>query len=120
MCGTVDNHILTEDVEVADDQLALLAFEMEILGQGTENGTLMHLIIITHARTVQDTDERKDDTVVANDNIILDIYEGIYFTIIADFRLWTDFGSWRNITCHKEKPLSYPPLEGGSRFRGAG
>ena len=37
MCGTVDDHILADDVIIADDEFAALAFEFKVLRQCSDD-----------------------------------------------------------------------------------
>ena len=60
----------------------------------------MDLIIVAYPRTVEDTNEWHDDTVITNHHIVFDIHEGEYLTIIANLRLGAYLGLWRNFTCH--------------------
>jgi hypothetical protein len=60
----------------------------------------MDLVLRAHARTIHYTNEGEDDTAVANDYVVFDVGEGEYFTVVADFRLWADFGFWTNFACH--------------------
>ncbi len=55
----------------------LLTGKVEILWEGSDNGCLEYLIIITHASTVHDTHKWIDGTVVADDHIVLNIGESI-------------------------------------------
>jgi hypothetical protein len=98
--GSVDNHILTKDIIVTNDTFSLFTSELEILWQRGNDSTLMYLIIITHARTITYTDEGENNTIVTNHHITLYVYEGEYFTIIADFRSGVDFGLRTYFTCH--------------------
>ena len=100
VCGTVDDDVLTDDVVVADDAFRLLAAEVEILRQRTDDGTLVHFVPCAHAGAVQDADEGEDDASVANLHVILYIDKGEYLTVVADFRLgrYLSFGTY--FTCH--------------------
>ena len=100
VCGTVDDHILTDDVVVSDDTLALLAPELEILGQRPDYGTLMDFVVVADTRAIEDAREREDDAVVADDHIALDIGEGEYLAVVSDNGSWVDFGPWTYITWH--------------------
>jgi hypothetical protein len=94
MCGTVDDYVLADDVVVANDAFGLLTTELEVLGQGGDDTTLMDLVITAHAGTIEDGDKREDDTVVTNHNVNLDIHKREYLAVVADTRLWADFGFW--------------------------
>ena len=92
MGSTVDDHILANDVTVSNDTLRLLTTELKVLGQSTDDRTLMNLVLFSHTRTIHDTHEGEENATITNFHIVLDIDEGEYLTVIADFRLRTDFG----------------------------
>jgi hypothetical protein len=94
MGSTIDHDILTEDVVVANDTLSLLTPELEILWEGSNDRSLVHLVAVTHAGTVADADKGEYDTVVTNHHIVLDIGEGEYLAVVADFCLGAYFGFW--------------------------
>ena len=98
--GTVDDHIFADNVTIADNTLRLLATELEVLRQSTDDTALVHLVTLSHARTITYTDKGEDDTAVANHHVVLDIREREYLTVVAYFRLWADFGLWGYFTCH--------------------
>ena len=100
VCGAVDDDVLADDVTVADDALRLLAAELEVLWQGTNDGALMDFIALTHARTTTDADEGEDNAAITYHHVVLDIYEGEYLTVVADLSLRTDFGLWGYFACH--------------------
>src|SRR5574344_1065894 len=100
MGSTVNHHVLADNVVIADDTLRLFATELEILRQSTDNTALVDFIMSPHARTVHNTDKRKNNTVVTNYHVVLDIDEGENLAVIADFRLWRYLGSWTYFTCH--------------------
>ena len=98
--SAIDNHILTNHIIVAYLNIRLLTTIVEILWQGSNHGSLVYLVVIADASTIQDGHEGHDDAIVANLYIILDIHEGEYLTIIAYFRLWRYLGFWTYFTCH--------------------
>ena len=100
MGGTVDDDILTDDIAVADDTFRLLATELEVLWQGTDDGTLVYLVFLTHAGARADADKGEDDTAIAYLYIVFDISEGEYLYVVADFGLWTYLGFWTYFACH--------------------
>ena len=100
MRGTIDDHILTDDVVVADDTLRLLATELEVLRQGTDDRSLVDLVLLTHTRNVKDTHEGEDDTAITNFHVTLYIDEGEYLTIVADFRSGVNLGFGTYFACH--------------------
>lgn len=94
MRSSVDDDILAKNVIVANLQDAFLAPEIEILWQGTDDRTLVHLVIPSHSRTVEDADKREDDTTVANLYIIFDINKWENLAARADFGFRADFCAW--------------------------
>ncbi len=100
MGGTVDDDILTDDIAVADDTFRLLATELEVLWQSTDDGTLVHLIPFAHARTSTDTDEGEDDAAITYLHIVLYVGEWEYLYVVADFRLWRYLSFWTYFACH--------------------
>ena len=100
-CSSDDDDILADDITITDDTLRLLATELEVLWQGTDNSTLMHLISLTHARARADADKGEDDTAIAYLYIVFDIGEGEYLYVVADFSLWAYLSFWGYFTSHK-------------------
>ena len=100
MCSAVDDHILADNVIIAEDTFRLLTHEVEVLGQCSNHSTLMHLVTFSHARTIQNTHEGENDAIITDNDIVLNIDEGEYLTVVADFRLRRYFSAWRNFTCH--------------------
>ena len=98
--STVDDDILTDDVAVADDTLRLLAAELEVLRQGTDDGSLMDFVALAHACTATDADEGEDDAAIAYLDVILDVHEGEYLTVVADFRFGANLGLGGYFACH--------------------
>ena len=98
VCSAIDDHILTNDIFVANLHIRLLTTIVEILWQGGNDRTLMNLIVITDACSIEDGGEGHDDTVIANLYVVLDIHEGEYLTIITDFRLWRYLGFGTDFT----------------------
>ena len=96
----IDDHVLADDIVVANYHVRLGTTEVEILRQGGNNTALMDLIAISDTRTIADADEGEDNTVITYLHIVLDIHEGEYLTVVTDFRLWADFGLWTYFTCH--------------------
>jgi len=112
--GAVDDHVLANDVMVANDALRLLATEVEVLWQCADDSTLVHLVMTAHARAVEDTHKGEDDTVVTNHHVVLDIHEGEYLTVVANLRLWANLSFWTNFT-HNTSP---DPSQGGEYLTG--
>jgi len=94
----VDDHVLADDIIVANVHIRLLTTIVEILWQGGDDRTLMNLIVITDTCSIEDGGEGHDDTVIANLYVVLDIHEGEYLTIITDFRLWRYLGFGTDFT----------------------
>ena len=101
----VDDHILADDIVVANLYIRLLTTEVEVLWQGGNDRALVDLVVLSDARAVADADEGEDDTVVTDLHIVLDIYEGEYLTVVADLRLWADLGFGTYFTCHNSSVL---------------
>ena len=95
--GAVDDDVLANDVIVADDELGLLTTEVEVLRQGSDDGSLVHLVVAAHAGAVEDAHEGEDDAVVADDDIVFNIDEGEYLTVVADLGSLSNLGFGRNI-----------------------
>ena len=100
MGGTVDDHVFTNDVIIAKDARRLLTTELEVLWQGANDGTLMHLVLLAHSRSAEDADEGEDDTAVAYLYIVFDIDKGEYLTVVADLRLGRYFSFRTYFACH--------------------
>ena len=100
MGSAVDDYVLADDVAVTDNTFRLLATELKVLRQGADDGTLMDLVSCSHTRTIHNTYEGKENTAITNFHIVLNIDEGEYLTIIADFRLGADFSFWTYFACH--------------------
>lgn len=98
--STVDNHVLTDDVVVADDALRFLATELEVLRQRTDDGALMNLVVGAHSGAIEDADEGEDDTSVTYLYVVFNIDEREYLTVVADFRLGRYLSSGAYFTCH--------------------
>ena len=83
MGSTVDNNILSDDVIVADNTLAFFANEVEILWQCANNAALVYLVSVAYSAAIQNADEWKHNTVVANYYIVFDVNEWKYFAAVA-------------------------------------
>ena len=115
VCGAVDDHILTDDVVVADDELTLLPPEIEVLRQCSDDGALVNLVALAHTGAVEDAGEGEDNTSVANLHVALYIDKGENLAVVADFCFRVDFCSWTDITCHNN--VSF--FEGSNTLRTA-
>lgn len=100
MSSSVDDHIFANDVIVAHDKFTPLAHETEILWYRSYYRTLMYLVAISHSRSLQNADEWKDNTVVAYDDVILDIGKRIYLTALSNLCRCRNFGSRTYFTAH--------------------
>ena len=100
MGGTVNDHILADDIIITNDTFGFFASEIEILWQCTNDRTLMYFIASTHACAVEDTYEGKDDTVVTNLHITFYIYKGEYLAVVPDFGSRVNLCSCTYFTCH--------------------
>ena len=98
--GTVDDNVLADDVAVADDALRLLTTELEVLGQGTDDGALMDFVVLAHTCSATDADEGEDNATIAYLHVVLDIHEGEYLTVVADLSLGTDLSFGGYFACH--------------------
>jgi len=85
---------------VANYQFALFSYEVEVLWQCCKNRTLVHFVPIPHSRTIQDTNKRKDNTVITNDNIVFYVNKWKYLTAISNLCSWRNLGFWTNYTTH--------------------
>ena len=97
MGGTVNDYVLADDVVVADDTFRLLATELKVLGQCTDDAALMYLVLAAHTGTAHDADKWEDDTPVTNLYVVFDVDKRKYLTVIADFCLGADFGFGTNV-----------------------
>ena len=97
---SVDNHILTDSIVIANHYFTLFTSKVEILWEGSDNGSLEYLIIITHASTIHDAHEWIDGTVVTDNHIVLNIGEWIYLAVVSYLSLWRNLCLWTDYTCH--------------------
>ena len=104
--GTADDHVLTDHVVVADDERGLLALVGEVLGRGTEHGILIDGVATTDARAIHQADVRVDGAVVTDDDVVLDVGEGIDRHTGADLGARCDEGLW---TDHSDRDYWAPP-----------
>ena len=107
--GAADDHVLTDHVVVADDEGGLLALVGEVLGRGTEHGILIDGVATTDARAVHQADVRVDGAVVTDDDVILDVGEGIDRHTGADLGARCDESLW---TDHSDRGLLGTSAEG--------
>ena len=107
--GTADDYVLTDHVVVADDECGLLALVGEVLGRGTEHGILIDGVATTDACAIHQADVRVDGAVVTDDDIVLDVGEGIDRHTGADLGARCDEGLW---TDHSDRGLLGASAEG--------
>ena len=107
--GTADDHVLTDHVVVADDERGLLALVGEVLGRGTQHGILIDGVATTDARAIHQADVRVDGAVVTDDDVVLDVGEGIDRHTGADLGARCDEGLW---TDHSDRELLGASAEG--------
>lgn len=86
--GACYGDVFTYDVVVANDGERIAPMIFEILGYGTNNGAMVHLIILAHARTIHYTGEGIDDAIVAYLHITLDIGKRHNGHVLAELCLW--------------------------------
>ena len=97
---TVDNHILTDDVVVANFHIRLSSTEIKVLRQGGDNAALVNLITFSYTRSVADADEGEDDTVITYLHIVLDIHKGEYLTVITNLSFGANLSFGGYFACH--------------------
>ena len=107
--GAADDYVLTDHVVVADDERGLLALVGEVLGRGTEHGILIDGVATTDARAIHQADVRVDGAVVTDDDVVLDVGEGIDRHTGADLGARCDEGLW---TDHSDRGLLGASAEG--------
>jgi hypothetical protein len=100
LCTTVNNHVLADNIVIANLDIRLGTTEVKILWQRGNHRALMDFVVITNARAVADAYEGEDDTIVTNHHIVLDIHKGEYLTVVANLGLWANLGFWTYFTCH--------------------
>ena len=49
VCGTVDDHIFADDIVVAYDTLTFLSSELKVLGERSNDGTLVYFVVFPYA-----------------------------------------------------------------------
>lgn len=98
--GTVDDYVFAYHVVVADDAVALLSAEIEVLRQCSDHGALVYLIAFAEACAVENTDEGEDDAIVAYFYVVFYIDKGEYLTVLTDFCAWRNLSLGRNIVWH--------------------
>ena len=87
IAGACYGDILAKDIVIAYDGECLTSMIVEILGYGTDNGSLVHLIVLAHAGAVHDAGEGIDNTVVAYLHVTFYVGEWHDGYVIAYLRL---------------------------------
>ena len=100
MCSAVNHDIFAKYIVIANNQLGFLANKLEVLGQSAKHCALMHLVIVTHFGTVKHTNERENNTVFSNLNIVFDIHKRENLSAIAYLCFGRYNGLRTYITCH--------------------
>ncbi len=85
ICTTSDHDIFADTVVITNDDVSGVAFfVVEILWCSANHGILIDHITTAHHCTTKDAGVRFDDTIVADDYIILDVSKGTYFYVISN------------------------------------
>ena len=90
--AAVDGHILADGIVVAHFSSGFLAAELEVLRDGTDDGTREDGIAAAHARAAEQGDAIHQCVVVANDYVLVDKAEGANLAVFADDGLGMDVG----------------------------
>ena len=98
--SAVDDHIFANDVVVANDEFGLGAIVIKVLWNGSEHRTLKDLVVVSHSSACKNTGKGIDNAVVANDNIVFDVGEGIYFAVVTNLYIGGNFCFGTDFTCH--------------------
>ena len=98
--SAVDDYIFANDVVVANDEFGLGAIVIKVLWNGSEHRTLKDLVVVSHSSASKNTGKGIDNAVVANDNIIFDVGEGIYFAVVTNLYIGGNFCFGTDFTCH--------------------
>ena len=97
---TIYHHILSDDVVVANHQLRFITDILKVLRNCSQNGTLMHRIVLTHTSTVHHTDKRINGTSFTNHNIAFDIGKRHNRNVVPDLCSGVDECLGMNILRH--------------------
>ena len=86
VCAAGDYHIFPDAVVVSDGHVCLLPFHIvKILWSSSDNGILIHNIIVAHDRTFEDACMGHNNAVVADDDILVDICKRFDLNVFAQF-----------------------------------
>lgn len=89
--ASVDGDVFTDGIVITDFSGSLFATELEVLGNGTDNGTREDAVTITDTAAREDGDAVHEGIVVADDYIGIDVAER------TDLAVFTDFGFGMNV-----------------------
>lgn len=98
--SAIDNHVFPENIVVAYHQLRIISLEVEILRYSRQHRTLVHLVVITHARAIENAHEGKDEAIVTYHYVILNVSERKHLAVVAYPRLGRDLCSWTYLASH--------------------
>ena len=90
--AAVDDHILTDDVVVAHNDLRRCTLEIEVLRQRGDHSALVYLVVVAHTCAVEDGHEGEDDAVVADFHVVFDIDKGENLASFANASLGRNLG----------------------------
>ena len=83
--SAADHYIFANVIVVADNQLALITFVMEVLRFGAQHGAVMHSVSFSHAGTFKDLGTGHDYAIVTDFHTPFDISERLDCYILTDF-----------------------------------
>ena len=89
-CAAVHGHVLTDEVVVANLGGRILALELQVLRDGTDDGTGKDGVAVADAAAVQDAGMGHNLVVVADDHILVDEDERRDFHVFAYLRFGMD------------------------------
>ena len=97
--------MFAQHVVITDVAIGFFAMPTEILRVGTDDGTLIHLVVLAHASTVYDARVRHDFATVANLYISVDECERMHYNVFAKLRRRIDMCQRTNISSHNQYNL---------------
>ena len=84
-CGTtVDGYVLTDEVVITYFGRCLFADKLQVLRDGTDDGSGENLIAVADAGTIKDGNVRHDNIVIADDYILVDEAERPDLYVLSD------------------------------------
>ena len=79
------DHVFTNKVVIANSYVEGSSFlEVNTLWHGANHGILEDAIVAAHTRAVKQRGTWINNTIVANDYVLLDVYKGIYFYVLPE------------------------------------